>query len=180
MPTASPVVSVAVPAHRFRRPRPPPRVALRGAPCRRAPPFFFFSSRLVLALLAIRLYHRCTLCQREVIVAPSPSHRPPRRSCASFLLERDYPQATAPSVTEEKDAVQSPVHRASPRGPAALTVPRGRLRRHDLHLNSSSLHDLRAGALHHSSGLPPMVPSRPTRALAVKILLTLTPKSDSP
>jgi hypothetical protein len=86
-----------------------------------------------------------------------------RRSCASFLLQRDCPQAIAPSVTDEKAVVQSPVHRALPHRPAALTVPRGCLRRHDLRPNSPLLHDLRTDALHHSSSLPPVVPSHPMR-----------------
>jgi hypothetical protein len=72
----------------------------------------------------------------------SPSHRPPRHLCASFLLEQDRPQAMALRVAKEKAVVQSPIHRAPPRGPAALTIPRGRLRRHDICPNSPPLHDL--------------------------------------
>jgi hypothetical protein len=45
----------------------------------------------------------------------SPSHRPSRRSCASFLLERSHPQAAAPSIAEAKTTIRS--HRC--RGPPA-------------------------------------------------------------
>jgi hypothetical protein len=103
----------------------------------------------------------CSPCRSPL----PPLHPTPVRSRrCSFLLERDRPQATGPSVTEEKAVVQSPIHRAPSRGPAALTIPRGRLHHHDLRRNSLPLHDLQAGTLHHSSGLPPVVPSRPTRA----------------
>jgi hypothetical protein len=47
----------------------------------------------------------------------SPSHRPSRRSCASFLLERSHPQAAAPSITEAKSVIRS--HRCrAPSAPA--------------------------------------------------------------
>jgi hypothetical protein len=41
--------------------------------------------------------HRCS----------SPSHRPSRRSCASFLLERSHTQVAAPSTAEAKAVVRS-------------------------------------------------------------------------
>jgi hypothetical protein len=47
----------------------------------------------------------------------SPSHRPSRRSCASFLLERSHPQAAAPSIAEAKAAVHSHRCRAPPAPP---------------------------------------------------------------
>jgi hypothetical protein len=69
------------------------------------------------------------------------------------------PKASTSCSTLRATHHHSPIHRASSRGPAAPTVPRGRLRRHDLRLSSPSLHDLRASALHHSSGLLLVVPS---------------------
>jgi hypothetical protein len=66
----------------------------------------------------------------------------------------------------------TPVHRAPPCRQTALTFPRGRLHRNDLHPSSPPLHDLRAGTLHHSSGLPPVIPPSPprTRVAVVKPL----------
>jgi hypothetical protein len=55
----------------------------------------------------------------------SPSHRPSRRSCASFLLERSHPQAAAPSIAEAKAAVRS--HRCrAPLAPAFHDHPPGK------------------------------------------------------
>jgi hypothetical protein len=158
-PMSSPAVSAAIPAHRFRRHRPLHCAALR-AHRRSTPPFFFYLFTCLCSFAAAMIFS--LPCRREAIVAPPPNHRPPRRSCTSFFLERDRPQATTPSVTEEKATIQSPVHRAPPHGMDAPTVPRGRLRHHNLSPSSPPVHDLRAGTLHHSSGLPPVVPSRPT------------------
>jgi hypothetical protein len=58
--------------------------------------------------------HRCS----------SPSHRPSRCSCASFLLERSHPQAAAPSIAEAKAAVHSHRCRAPP-APAFHDHPPG-------------------------------------------------------
>jgi hypothetical protein len=44
----------------------------------------------------------------------SPSNRPSRRSCASFLLERSHPQAATPSIAEAKAVVRSHHCRALP------------------------------------------------------------------
>jgi hypothetical protein len=77
-------------AYRFRRPRPPPRVALRGAPRQRAPPFFSFHFHLTPILLAVRLYHRYTRRRREAIVA---FPKPP----ATVSLVRLLPPRARPS-----------------------------------------------------------------------------------
>jgi hypothetical protein len=37
----------------------------------------------------------------------SPCHRPSRRSCTSFLLERSHPKVAAPSIAEAKAAIRS-------------------------------------------------------------------------
>jgi hypothetical protein len=117
-------------------------------------PLLCCSPLLLAAALLFSPPHR-----REAVNAPPPRNRPPRRSCASFLLDRGCPQATAPSAAEEKVVIHSPVHIAPPCGLATLTVHRGRLHHHDLLPSSPPLQDLRAGALHHSSSLPPVVPS---------------------
>jgi hypothetical protein len=134
-------ISAAIPAHRFRRPQPPTHAAKRGAP----PKTFPFSSPSAPASPLLSMLFAFTTAAPDADEKPSllsPSHRPPCRSCASFLLERNRPQDTAPRVAEEMAVVQSPVHRAPLRGLAAPTVPRGRLRRHDLRPNSPPLHDL--------------------------------------
>jgi hypothetical protein len=77
-------------------------------------------------------------------VRPSSSHRSKshrREGCHSILCP---PSATAWTGHSDRP----------PRPPL----------RHDLRPTSPLLHDLRVGALHHSSGLPPVVPSCPTHA----------------
>jgi hypothetical protein len=138
----------------FRPPFPPPSATASCGYKRSARPKSFpFSSPSTPALpLLSSLFTSATTAPDadKKLSLLSPNHRLPHRSCASFLLEQDRPQATAPRVAEEMAAVQSPIHRASPPGQAAPTVPRGHLR----------CHDLRAGALGCSSTplqlLPPL------------------------
>jgi hypothetical protein len=121
-------ISAAIPAHRFRRPRPPTHVAIRGAPHRRASPF------LLLPLPP----HPSSPCR-----SPSPPLHPmPMRNRHCFPQATGHRVARAPpsslSETVSKTQLQAWTGRSDrpprppspPRPPPELTVAPRPLSRH--------------------------------------------------